>query len=104
MARLGRRTEEQREIDEAVKQQRRLEKEAAAQAAALERAKREFFETPAGLARLAFERSDRVFQYSADVMSQQAIVVAMVGSTVAKANERSKRDSEFGLQRGMRTG
>jgi hypothetical protein len=33
---------------------------------------------------LAFEAGDHVFQYEIDVMSQQAIIVAMVGSTTSK--------------------
>lgn len=43
----------------------------------LERDRGAFFKTPAGQARLAFDRGDRVFQYSIDVMSQQAIIVKM---------------------------
>ena len=43
-----------------------------------------FFMTPAGQARLAFERGDHVFQYAFNVMSQKAIIVAMVGSNVAQ--------------------
>lgn len=43
-----------------------------------------FFETPAGRARAAFERGDQVFQYSANVMSQKAIIVAMVGSNTSR--------------------
>src|SRR5207248_9078540 len=39
----------------------------------------------AGLARIAYERGDEVFQYSIDVMSQQAIIVPMVGSTTSKS-------------------
>lgn len=43
-----------------------------------------FFDTPAGRARKAFERNDHVFQYSINVMSQQAIIVAMIGSRTAQ--------------------
>src|SRR5689334_13293530 len=43
-----------------------------------------FLKSPAGQARIAFERGDHVFQYSIDVMSQQAVIVAMVGSTTTK--------------------
>jgi hypothetical protein len=43
-----------------------------------------YYRTPPGQARLAFDRGDHVFQYSLDVMSQQAIIVAMVGSTTSQ--------------------
>jgi hypothetical protein len=47
-----------------------------------------FWQSPVGLARTAFERGDLVFQYEADVMNQQAIIVAMVGSaTLKKTND-----------------
>jgi hypothetical protein len=49
-----------------------------------------FYTTPAGRAREAFENGDQVFQYAIDVMSQQAIIVAMVGSrTSAKTTDPS---------------
>jgi hypothetical protein len=35
-------------------------------------------------ARLAFESEDHVFQFSMDVMNQQAVVVAMVGANTTK--------------------
>jgi len=37
-----------------------------------------------GRRRLAFERGDHGFQYSIDVMSQQAIIVKMIGSATAQ--------------------
>lgn len=40
--------------------------------------------SPAGRARTAFERGDRIFQCSFDVMSQQAIIAIMIGSTTSK--------------------
>ena len=92
---LGRKSEEEKAADAA-----RKEEERAAQAArkdeerqaaeerkrleAVERAKREFFATPAGQARTAYEVGDHVFQYAIDVMSQEAIIVAMVGSRTSK--------------------
>jgi predicted RNA-binding Zn-ribbon protein involved in translation (DUF1610 family) len=57
--------------------------EARRRAEAIAAARDEFFRTPAGQARIAFERGDQVFQYAHNVMSQQAIIVAMVGSTTA---------------------
>jgi hypothetical protein len=65
----------QRKLDEA-ERRRRAEEITKAQAA--------FFKTPAGQARIAYECGDHVFQYSIDVMSQQAIIVAMVGSTTSQ--------------------
>lgn len=49
-----------------------------------ERERAAFGASPTGQARDAFERGDHVFQYSIDVMSQQAIIVAMVGSASTK--------------------
>jgi hypothetical protein len=43
-----------------------------------------FWASPAGRARKAFRDGDHVFQYSIDVLNQQAIIVAMIGSTTAK--------------------
>lgn len=57
-----------------------LKKERQQAAEMREKEKRAFFQTPAGQARQAFERADQVFQYSANVMSQKAIVVSMVGT------------------------
>jgi hypothetical protein len=50
----------------------------------IEKLRQAFFRTPAGLARLAFEKGDQVFQSAFDVMSQQAIIVPMVGGTTSK--------------------
>jgi len=57
------------------------QKEAADRAAEAEQQRRAFLQTPVGRARIAFGNGDHVFQYSHDVMSQQAIIVAMVGSS-----------------------
>lgn len=43
-----------------------------------------FWASPAGQARHAFNSGDQVFQYSLDVVNQQAIIVAMVGSSTSK--------------------
>ena len=58
-------------------------KEAAKAHALAEHQRKEFLATPVGQARAAFERGDRVFQYSHAVTSQQAVIVSMVGSSVA---------------------
>jgi hypothetical protein len=43
-----------------------------------------FFKTPAGLARQAYDEKDHVFQCAFNVMSQHAVIVAMVGSRTTK--------------------
>jgi hypothetical protein len=48
-----------------------------------EEAHNAFLGSPAGQAQLAFERNDRVFQFSMDVKDTKPIVVAMVGATTA---------------------
>jgi hypothetical protein len=65
------------------KEQARLEREQHRQAEQLRKQWEAFYATPQGQARLAFERGDHVFQYEIDVMNQQAIIVAMVGSTTS---------------------
>jgi hypothetical protein len=52
--------------------------------ARIEKERQAFFRSPAGQARVAFERGDQVFQYAWNVMSQQAIIVPMVGSGTTK--------------------
>jgi hypothetical protein len=47
---------------------------------AFEQAWQAFWNSPVGLARAAFRAGDPVFQYSIDVLNQQAIIVAMIGS------------------------
>jgi hypothetical protein len=43
-----------------------------------------FLRTPVGQARAAFERGDYLFQYAHDIESQEAVIVAMVGSTTTR--------------------
>jgi hypothetical protein len=50
----------------------------------VKREKEAFFRSPAGRARVAFEEGDHVFQYAINVMNQEAIIVAMVGSSTKK--------------------
>jgi hypothetical protein len=61
----------------AEKEQQRREQEAAQQRAA-------YLASPVGRAQTAYQRGDQVFQFEHDVMSQQAIIVAMVGSSTGK--------------------
>jgi hypothetical protein len=64
---------------EAARAAERAEKDDQKRASEEEGRRRAFLRTPVGRARTAYEAGDRVFQYSHDVMSQQAIVIAMVG-------------------------
>ena len=59
-------------------------KEAQRRAELAQRERDAFMRTPVGRAQIAFERGDHVFQYDHDVASQQAVIVAMVGSTTTK--------------------
>jgi hypothetical protein len=77
MALMQKKTPEQRE-------QERLEAEARKRASDAEKGREAYLRSPAGQARTAFERGDQVFQYSMDVMTQQAVIVAMVGSNTSK--------------------
>jgi hypothetical protein len=81
---LGKKSEEQKAAEAARKEQQRQEAEERKRVEAIEKAKKDFFETPAGRARLAYEQGDQIFQYSFDVVSHAAIVVAMVGSRQTK--------------------
>jgi hypothetical protein len=81
---LGRKSEEEKAAKASFKEQQRRETEEARQRAAIEKAKQDFFETPAGLARLAYESGDQVFQYAFDVVNHAAVIVAMVGSRQTK--------------------
>jgi hypothetical protein len=81
---LKRKTDEQRAADRQRKEAARAEAARVKDAQDRERLRRAFFASPAGQARTAFEEGDDVFQTSFDVMSQEAIIVAMVGSTTSK--------------------
>lgn len=83
MALLSKKTEEQKAQDAAIKAQRHREAAARQRQEEAEKARQAFLRTAAGQARAAFERGDHVFQYSLDVMNQQAIIIAMVGSTTS---------------------
>lgn len=95
MALISKKSPEQRAIEAGIKEQEREAREKQREQAEAEgqvrardqrrdQVRQAFFATPGGQARLAFERGDQVFQYSIDVMKQQAIIVAMVGSTTSK--------------------
>lgn len=81
MALISRKTPEQKAQEQAAKEQRKREAAEQKRLQIIEQNKQAFFRSPAGRARDAFEEGDHVFQYAIDVMSQQAIIVAMMGST-----------------------
>jgi len=78
---FAKKTPEEQAAEAAAKNQAQQEKEARKQAEQAEKERQAFLRTPVGQARTAFERGDHIFQYSLDVMNQQAIIVAMVGSS-----------------------
>jgi hypothetical protein len=80
MALLGKKSELEKAAEAALQEQQRQDAEEHKRIEAIEKAKNEFFDTPAGRARLAYEHEDEIFQYSFDVVNHKAIVVAMVGS------------------------
>jgi hypothetical protein len=84
VALLQRKTDEDRAAEGAVKEQQRREAAARKRLEQIEKAKQAFFRTPAGRARVAFDNGDHVFQYAINVMNQEAIIVAMVGSRTAQ--------------------
>jgi predicted phage gp36 major capsid-like protein len=88
MALINRQTPEEKAQKQAAK---RAAKELQAREAAaenerrrIEKARKAFYSTPAGMARAAYDDGDHIFQCAFDVMSQSAVVVAMVGSTTTK--------------------
>jgi hypothetical protein len=62
----------------------RAQREEQKHLAQVEKERQAFLNSPAGRARAAFEAGDHVFQCSFDVMSQQAVIVQMMGSTTTK--------------------
>ena len=77
-------TPEELAEEQARKQATEVQRQAERAAAEAERDRQAFLKSPAGKARTSYERGDSVFQVSLDVMSQQAIIVAMVGGTTTK--------------------
>lgn len=84
MAMLGRKSDEEKAAKAARKTQDRAEAEERKRLQAVERARGDFFASPAGKARAAFAAGEQVFQYEHDVTSQKAVIVAMVGSGNSK--------------------
>jgi hypothetical protein len=80
MALINRKTPEERAV---IKEEQRREAAALRRAEFIEKVREAFFMTPAGRARLAFERGDHAFQYSIDAANQQVIVIPMVRQSKA---------------------
>jgi hypothetical protein len=77
-------TPEEKAAAEAERERRQHEKDLERQREQAARERATYLATPVGQAEVAFGRGDHVFQYSMSVMSQQAIIVAMVGSNTSK--------------------
>jgi hypothetical protein len=84
MALLRGKTEEERAQASEIRARQEREKQDNKRTEQMEKARKTFFGTPAGKARLAYERADQVFQYDHNVMSQKAVIVAMVGASNTK--------------------
>ncbi|GHA73779.1 hypothetical protein ACIQRS_01750 [Streptomyces termitum] len=84
MAFISKKTPEQQAQATAEKERKRQEAAERQRAEQAERDRKAFLSTPVGRARQCFEQGDLVYQCSIDVMSQQAVIVAMVGSTTLK--------------------
>ncbi len=74
-----RKTAEEKHAGKAAKEDSKRQK-------AFDKAWQQFWWSPAGQARQAFDAGDHVFQYSLDVMDQSAIIVAMIGSASRRKN------------------
>jgi len=77
---INRKTAEQKAADRLLREQRQ-------EAEAREKEKAAFFASPAGRARLAYERGDHVFQYEYAVRSSRGVIVALAapkGTTIQK--------------------
>jgi hypothetical protein len=84
VALIQKKTPEQRALKAAAKEQEQHAAEVRREADQLQKVRKAFLASPAGQAQTAFDRGDQVFQYAIDVMSQEAIIVAMTGSTTSK--------------------
>lgn len=80
-----RKTPEEKAARQSAKEEAAQQRAEEQQRQQIEREKQAFFASPAGQARLGYQQGDHVFQYAIDVMRQQAIVVAMVGTNTKKS-------------------
>lgn len=84
MALLKKKTPEEAAVEAATKERSRREAEERKRQQEAEKERKAFESSPAGRARAAFNNGDQAFQFSIEVMSQKAIVVAMVGGTTSQ--------------------
>lgn len=77
-------SDDEKEAQRLAKQAADLERSLDKQGKKQEQEQQAFLHSPPGKARTAFARGDAVFQYELDVMTQQAIIVAMLGSGTSK--------------------
>jgi hypothetical protein len=69
-------------LDKATREERALEKERERELASVEEAKEAFFQTPAGRARLSYQRGHRLFQYELQINELEPLVIpGLVGSS-----------------------
>jgi hypothetical protein len=80
-------TPEDKAREAAYREQVQQQKEIERQRAAAEKERARYLATPVGQAETAFAKGDHVFQYSHSVMSQTAVIVAMVGSSNIKSTK-----------------
>lgn len=68
-------------LDKASREERALERERERELASVEEAKEAFFQTPAGRARLSYQRGHRLFQYELQISELEPLVIpGLVGS------------------------
>lgn len=77
-------TPEEQAAKDADKAGKRARDERIAAERQAEKERQAFLRTPVGRAHTAYENGDHLFQYSHDIESQEAVVVAMVGSTTKR--------------------
>jgi hypothetical protein len=65
----------------------------------IEKARNAFLRVLAGRAEVAYKRGDQVFQYDHNVMSQQAIVIKMVGAKTSQVTSLIKQEPRPGRSR-----
>lgn len=78
-------TPEEQAAQEAEEARQREAKDAEFRAWKEEKRQAAWLASPPGQARAAYQRGDQVFQYALDVMNQEAIIIAMVGSSTSKS-------------------
>jgi hypothetical protein len=81
---LLKKSEEEKRLREHEKQARAKEKDRQRETAARERLRKDFYKSPPGRARAAYELGAKVFQYEIDLQNVQATVVPMMTATAKR--------------------